>query len=323
MSVRIYQLSKEIDMDNSELITLLRERGYEVKSASSTVDNISAESIREEFKNQGASNKAKPASEEASPDASPAVVAPPSGAIVRSREEIEQERREREEELLAAKKAAAAVQPAVKAPPVVPPMGKTPPPIGKMPVRQGPPSVVPPRPPAPAGKAAPAVPTINIPAQVVAPKKAPEVPPMGNAPKPAPQAPRPPAGSPAPVLRPPVLRGPGGPKSVVPPRQPAPAAPEASEVDGAEAAEAAPEGKVISIKPPIVVRDFAVLIGKKPFQLISELMEMNIFASMNQVIEEDVAKRIAGKHGFSLEVKHRDEKCFYQQLPGSIAGRDA
>ena len=49
MSVRIYQLSKEIGMDNAELIALLRDRGYEVKSASSTVDNISAESLREEF----------------------------------------------------------------------------------------------------------------------------------------------------------------------------------------------------------------------------------------------------------------------------------
>ncbi|MCD8483060.1 MAG: translation initiation factor IF-2 N-terminal domain-containing protein [Verrucomicrobia bacterium] len=49
MSVRIYQLSKEIGMDNADLITLLRDRGYEVKSASSTIDNISAESLREEF----------------------------------------------------------------------------------------------------------------------------------------------------------------------------------------------------------------------------------------------------------------------------------
>ena len=48
MSVRIHQLSKQIGMDNKELIELLRERGYEVKSASSTVDNISAESLVEE-----------------------------------------------------------------------------------------------------------------------------------------------------------------------------------------------------------------------------------------------------------------------------------
>ena len=47
--------------------------------------------------------------------------------------------------------------------------------------------------------------------------------------------------------------------------------------------------KKIHVKPPIVVRDFAGEIGLKPFKLISELMEMGIFASMNQTIEESVA----------------------------------
>ena len=63
------------------------------------------------------------------------------------------------------------------------------------------------------------------------------------------------------------------------------------------------------MKPPIVVRDFAVLLGLKPFQLISELMEMGIFASMNQTIEEDVARKIANIKGFELEIKHRGEKA--------------
>ncbi len=43
----------------------------------------------------------------------------------------------------------------------------------------------------------------------------------------------------------------------------------------------------------------------KPFKLISELMEMGIFASMNQNIEENVALKIGEKHGFLLEIKHR------------------
>ena len=38
------------------------------------------------------------------------------------------------------------------------------------------------------------------------------------------------------------------------------------------------EGNLVIIKPPIVVRDFAVLLGLGLFQLISELMEMGIFA---------------------------------------------
>ena len=68
------------------------------------------------------------------------------------------------------------------------------------------------------------------------------------------------------------------------------------------------EGNLIIVKPPIVVRDFAGLIGLKPFQLISELMEMGIFASMNQTIEEDVANKLAKSKGFELEIRHRGEK---------------
>lgn len=67
------------------------------------------------------------------------------------------------------------------------------------------------------------------------------------------------------------------------------------------------EEKPITVKPPIVVRDFAVQLGMKPFRLISELMEMGIFASMNQAIEEEVAARVAKAHGFKLEIYHRGE----------------
>jgi len=69
------------------------------------------------------------------------------------------------------------------------------------------------------------------------------------------------------------------------------------------------EGNLIIVKPPIVVRDFAGLIGLKPFQLISELMEMGIFASMNQTIEEEVANKVAKSKGFELEIRHRGEKA--------------
>ncbi len=68
----------------------------------------------------------------------------------------------------------------------------------------------------------------------------------------------------------------------------------------------APEDrKKIQAKPPIVVKDFATALGLKPFQLISELMEMGIFAALNQTIEEEVARRIANRRGFELEIKHR------------------
>ncbi|MBV9492327.1 MAG: translation initiation factor IF-2 [Verrucomicrobia bacterium] len=65
--------------------------------------------------------------------------------------------------------------------------------------------------------------------------------------------------------------------------------------------------KVIHIKPPIIVRDLAQQIGLKPFQLIHDLMEMNIFAAINHTVEPDVAAAICRKHGFVFEVEKREK----------------
>ena len=69
---------------------------------------------------------------------------------------------------------------------------------------------------------------------------------------------------------------------------------ESADADGEDSiesteTEASDELRIVHVKPPIIVRDFAVEIGLKPFKLISELMEMGIFASMNQTIEESTA----------------------------------
>jgi len=65
--------------------------------------------------------------------------------------------------------------------------------------------------------------------------------------------------------------------------------------------------KIIHLKPPVIVRDFATALGLKPFKLTGELMEMGIFAGMNQSIDESVAAQIAERHGCMLEIKHRGE----------------
>ncbi|HEY0967770.1 MAG TPA: translation initiation factor IF-2, partial [Opitutaceae bacterium] len=70
--------------------------------------------------------------------------------------------------------------------------------------------------------------------------------------------------------------------------------------------------KVVQMKPPVIVRDFAVALGLKPFKLISELMEMGIFSSMNATIDETVAVKVAEKHGVLLEVKHRGDAASVQ-----------
>lgn len=86
------------------------------------------------------------------------------------------------------------------------------------------------------------------------------------------------------------------PTPVMTPSPATPVAAEPSEVD-----------KNISMKPPIVVKELATRLGCKSFQLIHELMEMNIFATLNQVIEEDVARKICEKRGFTFNVEKREK----------------
>ena len=71
--------------------------------------------------------------------------------------------------------------------------------------------------------------------------------------------------------------------------------------------ETGPQQKVLLIKPPIVVKQFATELGLKPHQLIAELMAHNIFANINQTIEPDIAAKIAENHGFLLEKERREK----------------
>jgi len=244
-------------MDNSELLDLLRERGFQVKSASSTVDNISAESLKEEF----AKKSADTAKSEVPEPAEEKPVAPPSvSAFVRTKEQIEEEKE-------AAKESA------------------------KEPVA---PKVAPPPPAAPA----PSAPKVMAP-----PPPAPVSPPaVSKTPSP------PPAASPANAGPP----QPAAPSQAAPPPQVAPSSPvgvgaPVSPASAKDPAEETEEIRTITLKPPIVVRDLATELGVKPFKLISELMEMGIFASINQSLEEDVASKIAEKRGVILEIRHRGE----------------
>ncbi|HKI69713.1 MAG TPA: translation initiation factor IF-2, partial [Verrucomicrobiae bacterium] len=65
-------------------------------------------------------------------------------------------------------------------------------------------------------------------------------------------------------------------------------------------------GEVISIKPPIVVRELAEKLNKKPFQLIADLIELKVMATVNQAIDEAIAQRICAKYGYRFEVEKRE-----------------
>lgn len=90
-----------------------------------------------------------------------------------------------------------------------------------------------------------------------------------------------------------------------PARQEKPAAPAAAP---ATSNFTAPTGaEVIIMKAPIVVRELAVKVKRKPFQLIADLMEMGVFANVNQAIDEPIAEQICAKHGFRFEVEKRKQ----------------
>jgi translation initiation factor IF-2 len=94
-------------------------------------------------------------------------------------------------------------------------------------------------------------------------------------------------------------------KASEPPATPPPPAPPAAGAAG-ESADSGDE-KIIHLKPPFTVKELATAMGIKPFQVISDLMEMNIFASINQTIETDVAAKVCVKHGLVFEREKRKE----------------
>ncbi len=242
MSVRIHAIAKQTSKTSKEVIAILAERGYEVKSASSTIDNITAQSLIEEFQDSESLNSSSD-----SPSVSVDNVEheePSSGSesipFVKSKEDLDRERMDRE---IAEKKKSEESNQSSE------------------------------------------LQSTEVTHEEIA-EQVPETSTAGN----------------APVLPPPPVKSAG-----VPPPLPTKSSP--SSQDKKEESSGSVEGNLIIVKPPIVVRDFAGLIGLKPFQLISELMEMGIFASMNQTIDEEVASKVSKAKGFELEIRHRGEKA--------------
>ena len=64
--------------------------------------------------------------------------------------------------------------------------------------------------------------------------------------------------------------------------------------------------EVIVIKPPIVVRELATQLKQKPFKIIADLMELGVFANVNQAIDEKIAQQLCAKYGFRFEVEKRE-----------------
>ncbi|MBE6414489.1 MAG: translation initiation factor IF-2 [Verrucomicrobiaceae bacterium] len=334
MSIRIHALAKELNVPSKELIDFINQRqdkyGLEIKTSSNSIADLYVEDITNDFKTMQEQAKSAPVTEAVSETPKP---------------KKKESSKKSEEPKVEAK-------PKVEEKPVVVEKPATPPPPPQAPVVEKPAPVVPPAPKV-AVKPAPVVPpVVSKPAPVVPPvasKPVPVVPPMRATPpkismpavktvsapnkpnKPAPVVPPTPAVSKpktpeslsqpksAPSVVLPNISVVRRPAPVVPPvvSKPAPTAsvaeqPKAPSVDGL---------KNLQVKPPIIVREFAKSMDVKPFRLISELMDMGIFASMNQAIEESTAIEIAKRHGFNLDIKRRGEQQ-QQQLAAEAKKRE-
>ena len=248
MSVRVHAIAKEVNKSSKELIEILTARGYDIKSASASIDNITAQSIIDEFaveKPAEAQKEPKVEVKEGTAEKT-TTESTKKAPIVRSKADLDAEKKEKEEAAQREKAKLLKPEPVQSVPSANSAPSLPPPPVTR--------ANAPPPPPSTAGK----------------------------------------SGVPSPPI--PTSSGPSVDSKV------------ASNDSSSSDDDVVVEGNLILIKPPIVVRDFATFIGLKPFQLISELMEMGIFASMNQTIEEDVARKIAKIKGFELEIRHRGEK---------------
>ncbi len=273
MPVRIYDIAKKYGFENKQILEKAKSLGIAAaKVPSSSLDKISAGWLEEEL--------LKDHPEIAAKFAAPKVEEKPKPAPVDDEIKI------------------------ISAPPPPPP-APTPEPVAEVKVETAPPPPAPvvekpkpvappPPPPKPAGpKVGEKVGFIQLPTR--------PQPPQRGGDRGGPPAKQPPPRPGAPPPRRDDQRGPQRDGRPQPPRENArPAAPAAPKF-------VAPEtGEVITIKPPIMVRDLANSLKQKPFIIIGDLMKLGVFATVNQSIDEKVARQICAKYGFRFEVEKRE-----------------
>jgi len=287
MPVRIYDISKKLGLDNKEVLSKAKELGIAAaRVASSSLDKITAEYLEDLLRKDHPEITAVPPLQVPVPPPAPnepilLVTAPP--------EPPPEPKLEISTPVTEGEAPAPVEIPESETKPVVP---------------AGPP---PPPPPPPGPKVGDKVGFIQLPQ-----KPGPKTPDKPGSPKLPPRptdtgrteftrrgdirsvrALQPPGRAPAPGGG----RAPVTPAARGEPAKPAPAAPKFV---------APATGEVIVIKPPIVVRDLAEQLKQKPFKVIADLMELGVFANVNQAIDEKIAQQVCAKYGFRFEVEKRE-----------------
>jgi translation initiation factor IF-2 len=283
MPVRIYDIAKKLGIESKEVLTKAKELGIAAKVPSSSLDKITAEYLESHLKPAAPAVPEPPPAPPPAPEPILIVSAPPEPAppVVEVQTTTPPE-----------------LTPAVPVLEVVEAKAPTAP--AEPPKPPGPP------PPPPEPQLGALVGRIALPLKPAA--RTPDKPGLG----------KPPARgmTPAPTLRPDQGRGRMDQRTLRGQQQPpSRQQPSANRQAGAPTPPpkptgpvyVAPEGaQVITLKPPIIVRELAEKLGKKPFQLIADLMEFRVMANVNQAIDEPVAQKLCAKYGFKFEVEKRE-----------------
>jgi translation initiation factor IF-2 len=299
MPVRIYDLAKELGVENKVVLAKAKALGMkEAKVPSSSLDKITAQYLKDEL------IKEHPPVAPPTPPAPIQIISEPPKETVVAETPVEDLPKLAEAPVIHPEPPPVVIEPVQAAPtaPPAPPVKIEP----KPPVEIRPPApIVPPPPPTPrAPRVGEKVGFVVLPTKP-APRPAPEKPPArGNFPP-----------AKTDFARRGDFRDNRGPRPGAP-AQPAQQQPAAGQRPGQKPAFKAPapapkfvppaSGEVITLKPPIIVRDLAEQLKRKPFQIIADLMEVGVFANVNQSIEEDVAQKICAKYNFRFEVEKRE-----------------
>ena len=266
MPVRIYDISKKLGLENKVILAKAKSLGI----AAAKVPSSSLDKISAEYLEEQLCKDLPELAARLAPPPPPAPKAAPSEPIVVIKPPPEPPQPEVKEEPPKIEEAPPPVVPVVEVP-------KPPPPPAK-----------------PAGpKIGEKVGFIQLPA-----RPQPRGADKAGAAKPPPSRPRGPQRTDS---RQPFQRSSGGRQSAPSTREPAKpaAAPQPKFVAPAT-------GEIIVIKPPIVVRELAAQLKQKPFKIIADLMELGVFANVNQAIDEKIAQQLCAKYGFRFEVEKRE-----------------
>jgi translation initiation factor IF-2 len=316
MPVRIYDISKKLHLENKQVLAKAKELGIAAaRVASSSLDKITAEYLEQQLvlaypeiaaPPPPAPSVTPPSAEAISPTAAPVLAKEPTAAIQITTEEKPQSQTEVQPVAEAAPTATALLEPEPLPTEAPVESAKAEAAVSEATLVESPPSpveAVPPPPPPP--PAPPPGPKLGDKVGFI---QLPPKPGVKPGEKPTAKAPARTEARKTEFVKRGDLRGVRGTVAPTGPSMPGAklTAQKSKTPEPASKVSLPPDAQVITIKPPIVVRELADQLKQKPFKIIADLMEVGVFANVNQAIDEAVAQKVCYKYGYRFEVEKRE-----------------